>query len=364
MRVLALVNDASAGGAQSLLTALYEKWPDDDVHLLVLLGRAELSERMERSFATVTYLGLSRNTRNLRSIRRRAQRVIDAIQPDVVHSNLTQSDLVSLVCDVRGALRVSTTHTSGTTEGRAPENPLATRAVALLSRRFDAVIGSHESCREHAKRTGLRLPDVVIPNGVVIPHSRTPESPDRDVLSLARWHPMKGHADLFAAFVEAEIWRDGWTLTCAGPGMSLENDELLGTLWSTNAQFLVGDRIRLLGPRDDVGPILGRSSVVVLSSRYGETYPMAGMEACASARPVIATDVGGSADFVVDRRFLVPPGDYLALGRALRCYADLPEEERQSLGTQSWERAKSNFSIEGRRAAYRAVFSQGLDGRR
>jgi glycosyltransferase involved in cell wall biosynthesis len=70
----------------------------------------------------------------------------------------------------------------------------------------------------------------------------------------------------------------------------------------------LGDRFRLLGFRPDAVRIMAGCDVFCLASHH-EGLPIAVMEAMAIGLPVVATDVGGLAELVVDgvHGILVPP---------------------------------------------------------
>ena len=74
----------------------------------------------------------------------------------------------------------------------------------------------------------------------------------------------------------------------------------------------------------------GDLDVVVNSSR-NEGTPVALIEALASARPVVATRVGGTGDLLANGEFghLVPPEDPHALADAILSVLDAPEAARQ-----------------------------------
>jgi glycosyltransferase involved in cell wall biosynthesis len=80
------------------------------------------------------------------------------------------------------------------------------------------------------------------------------------------------------------------------------------------ASVLFGPRMRFLGWRDDVATLYRAADVVVLSSRH-EGTPATLIEAAAAGRPVVATDVGGVSDVVIDEvtGLLVRAGDPAAL---------------------------------------------------
>lgn len=73
-----------------------------------------------------------------------------------------------------------------------------------------------------------------------------------------------------------------------------------------------GNRIKVLGqvPNDEIATILSRASVLVLPS-YVEGLPTVCLEALASEVPVVASDVGGVSEVIIDGEtgYLFPPGD-------------------------------------------------------
>ncbi len=78
------------------------------------------------------------------------------------------------------------------------------------------------------------------------------------------------------------------------------------------------DKVYFLGSRSDVLDILPHLDILVSSSLW-EGFPTVILEAMASGVPVIATDVSGSRELVVDGKtgLLVPPHDPDALAQAI-----------------------------------------------
>ena len=65
------------------------------------------------------------------------------------------------------------------------------------------------------------------------------------------------------------------------------------------------------GRRDDMLEVYAQCHIVCLPTTYGEGIPRALIEAAASGRPIVATDVPGCRDIVQNEYngFLVPPND-------------------------------------------------------
>ena len=128
------------------------------------------------------------------------------------------------------------------------------------------------------------------------------------------------------------------------------------------ANELLGDRVRFIGPRDDVPDLLRALDVMVNASRH-EPFGRTVLEAQACGVPVVATDAGGIPEFVEDGRsgLLVPPLDAPALGAALeRLIGD--EALRRRLAGEGAVQAREKFSVAGQARAAGAVYRLAVDG--
>lgn len=108
----------------------------------------------------------------------------------------------------------------------------------------------------------------------------------------------------------------------------------------------IGNYIKLLGRRDDVNELMQMSSLLLLTSSF-EGTPNVVMEAQAVGVPVVATNVGGVADIVVDSEtgFLADKDDESAL--ADRCVRILLDETlRIRMGIAAKSRMAKLFSVE------------------
>jgi len=181
----------------------------------------------------------------------------------------------------------------------------------------------------------------------------------------------KGHDVLLDALATA---RDlSWLCACVG---SLDRDPAFADRVRRRAWARgLGDRIRFTGPR--TGPELERAyaaaDVLVLPSR-AETYGMVVTEALARGVPVVASDVGGVSEALGHGKdsgrpgLLVPPGDPVALGAALRRWLEDPKlrarlrrtarERRESL--RPWATTAADVAAVLRAAATDADFVRPL----
>jgi glycosyltransferase involved in cell wall biosynthesis len=200
---------------------------------------------------------------------------------------------------------------------------LARRAPRLVRgtlRGARLVIAASTALAQAASLLGAREVRV-IPSGVDLPAAAGQEADPPEVLYAGRLSEEKGVLEL----VEAT---DGMNLIVAGDG------PLRGRM-----PFARG-----FVPHDELERLYARAAVVVCPSRR-EGFGVACLEAMAHGRPVVATDVGGLRDLVVDGEtgLVVPPRDPAALRAALEQLLADPKL-RQRLGAAGRQRARERFS--------------------
>lgn len=112
------------------------------------------------------------------------------------------------------------------------------------------------------------------------------------------------------------------------------------------------------GWRDDLDQVWAESHIAVLPS-HGEGFGMSLAEAGASGRPLVATDVPGCREAVIDGEtgLLVPARDPAALATALRRLAG-DADLRRRLGAAARRDAESRMSIERVNDAMLAVYER------
>ena len=132
------------------------------------------------------------------------------------------------------------------------------------------------------------------------------------VVIVSRLVRHKGYPELLSAMAGvpgAELW-------VVGERLASDHGESMEPLFATAG---LGGRLRRLGYRADVADVLAASDVFVLPSHF-EGLPMSVIEAMLVGLPVVATDIRGPREQVVDgvTGLLVPPGTVEPLGAALR----------------------------------------------
>ena len=158
---------------------------------------------------------------------------------------------------------------------------------------------------------------------------RLPEAAPPIVLLPGRLTGWKGQSVLIEALARMQR-RD---VCCVLVGSDQGRRRYARRLIGQAVALGVADRVRLVGECDDMPAALMLADVVVHASTQPEAFGRVVIEAQAMARPVIASDLGGPVETVEQgvTGWRVPPGDAVALARAIDAVLALPAEERAAL---------------------------------
>jgi len=154
----------------------------------------------------------------------------------------------------------------------------------------------------------------------------------------------KGVLDLLEAFSRIARHYNDVYLLLVGDVLSSERDRETEQMIK---DFLnlekISNKIIMTGYREDISEILRITDIFVLPS-YREGLPRSIIEAMAMSVPVIATNIRGCREEVIDGEtgILVPPGDVEALTSAiLKLYKDL--ELRERMGSNGRKKAEKEY---------------------
>ena len=278
-------------------------------------------------------------------------------RPDVAHAHFWMSGLAAVDAGKAcGVPVVQTFHALGTVkrrhQGRADTSP--PRRIAFechLAQTVDRVI---VQCRDEIGellRMGVpRSRMALVPSGVNTERfsERGPSVPRRDglarILTVARLVERKGVEDSIRAMAAVP----GAELVVVGgpPAAVLGADPYARRLLALAEHCRVADRVTLVGavPAHEM-PAWYRSADIVAATPWYEPFGLTPLEAMACGVPVVATEVGGLTDTVVDgvTGDLVPARDPRALATALRrLLAD--EVRRFSYAAAAADRAAASYS--------------------
>ena len=372
-RLLILITLAEAGGAQTSVSLLLPGLTGEFDVTVAAHGSGPLRDAARA--AGVPFVHLEHMRRAISPWQdvlalRELVRLCRRLRPDIVHAHSSKAGALGRLAAAlaRVPVRIFTVHGwsfaaySGLpgrlylwVERRLRRVTTAVVCVAAASR--DVGVAARACRAEHT---------LVIHNAVDVTAFAAPGRLDGTprVVSVGRFAFPKDFATLVEALAAT---RADYRAAFVGEG------PLLPEVAAAILERGLTGRIDLLGNRGDVPDLLASADIFVLSSR-SEGFPVSILEAMAAGLPVVATNVGGVAESVVDGEtgLLVPPGDPDALAAALdRLLTD--SALRLRLGTAGRERAHRYFDVADfwrahvelyRRELERCASATGSDGAR
>ena len=284
-------------------------------------------------------------------------------RPHIIHFFLPRAYLIGgpLALMTRVPTRVMSRRSLNNYQAKYP---ILAKLERYLHRKMTAVSGNSTAVvnqlrhQEHVTPEKLHL----IYNGIS-PNSREVNREEKRaangiaseslvLIVVANLVSYKGHADLLDALHEARAaLPEKWILLIVG-GDSGAATRLKDRVTKLHLE----DHVRFLGLRRDIPELLSISDIAILVS-HEEGFSNAVLEAMASGLPVIASNVGGNPEAVIEGStgLLVLPKTPSVLAQAIVRLANDPAE-RQRMGARGRARVEKNFSLEACVSGYEALY--------
>ena len=273
------------------------------------------------------------------------RKILKELEPDLVSTHTAKAGLVGrLGAHYAGFPSIFTVHGWQFAEGI----PAFQRFVVESLERFTAkrcakivTVSKYDEAFALNRRVVRPEKMITIHNGMPeVPAARAVAEGIRPVrlIMVARFQEQKDHATLFAAL--AGLKDLSWDLELVGDGPDL------GRFQQLALDLGLQDRILFSGQRLDVAERLASSDVFLLVSNW-EGFPRSILEAMREGLPVIASDVGGCNESVIDGEtgYLVAKADAEGLGKRLRELIEA-QDLRLRLGEAGRKRFRENFTFD------------------
>ena len=348
IKILHLITSLEVGGAQhGLLLGLPRLDPERYEHIVCsLMNRIPMAEQFRESGIEVHSLGLNRRT-DL-SVAIKLSKLMKKVRPDILHTYLLHANVLGRI--VGRLVGIPVIIGSERTIGQAGRwGRLATK----LSNPLTDAVEVNSELGAKAIEVDLGVPPKkieVVRSGVdlhkfgrstkrAMLRSELRIKEDQHlVLYIGRLRPVKGIEYGLRAFAAAQSQQHSMHMALAGEG------EQLDYLKNIASELRISEFVTFLGIRNDLPDLLSAADSVLMPS-LKEGFPRTAIEAMASGKPIIATDVGGTSEAIIDGEtgILVPAQNIEVMTSALLKLVN-DKNLRSKLGEAGRQRSKNNYS--------------------
>jgi len=363
MRIAYMLTSLGLGGAERQAVTLAE-WMAVRGHAVLIIV---LRERQCDEWPTnvkVVYLGLRKTPLSILCGIAKADRVLGAFCPDLVHSHTYPANIFARALRALHSTPAVLTTVHNVYEGGLARtlayrltDSLALGATAVSEAVAQQAIQSN-AVSAHKCRVVSNAFDIAqfSPDASRRAEMRAQLNAGNDFIWLAagRIVAAKGFLTLLHAF--AELWPlfPNTQLWIAGshPATASARTEYNGLIVPIGTT----ERVRRLGLRRDMPALLDAADGFVLSSVW-EGMPLVVGEAMAMEKPVVATDVGGVRELLADIGTIVPPRNPGALANAMLTLMRQSAEFRHARGQAARARISTHFSNTARFPEWETLYT-------
>jgi glycosyltransferase involved in cell wall biosynthesis len=302
MRVLHVIARLNVGGTARYITRLAEELPKHSIETFIATGFVQGSEEEDPSADKLEVIRMPSLGRQINPIKdhfafKQLLEVVKEIKPDVLHTHTFKAGLIGRIrtkeINEAAGKRVKFVHTF---HGHLFDDPefsglkslLITSLERRLAMRTDAII-----------TVGAQVAKELLERKIGQPEQFTNIPPGLDALKLAKAKPRS----------KVTI---GWIARVTGVKNPLRALEVAALF--PDAQFLIAgggdmlEQVKKQAPKNtkvlgwtDAAKLFAASDMI-LSTSENEGMPIALIEAQLASKPVVATNVGGVAEVVINNK--------------------------------------------------------------
>jgi glycosyltransferase involved in cell wall biosynthesis len=371
LKILYLITGLLHGGAEVQLVELSKRMLSRGhrVAVVSVLPEGGYVEEVRGNGIPVSSLDIRLGSLDPRALTRLAGHIW-RLAPDVVHSLLVHSNLLARMVRPIAPVRVQVSTALSIDEGRKSPfasklrelgyrltDPLsdATTQVSTASAARYVAVGAVPSSKMRTITCGVDSKAFVILDEAEKADGRMQLKKESGFrwLSVGRLVPVKDHVTAVRGFSRALGEENAAELVIRGAGPT-ENEVRLAAV-----ECGVEGQVRILAERCDIPRLMNESDGFVISSTV-EGMPTVALEAAACGLPIVATDVGGNREVVLDgiNGFVVPPKDPEALAAAMIKVMKMSPEERRAMGLAGRMLVEQKYDFDIVAAQYEALYNE------
>lgn len=315
-KILYILTKPDLGGVSNYILEIVKRLPEKYTPYFVMSNEGYLTNELEKlGYKDNIFIVPMTNSivdfkthikSNLQTLK-----IIHKIKPDLIHCNSTTGGIVGRICGF-----LSKTPVIFTAHGWAFTNGIAKKKqifYKILETALAALTSKIICVSEYDRKLALEVMPIcknkllTIHNGISdIPESLLKDwieienKKNLDIVMISRFCPQKDPYTLIDAV--DELNREGLNLNLNIYGYGEEQEKVISSIKNCN-----NERIAFKGRADNISEILKNNDIYALISNW-EGLPIGIIEAMRSGLPIIACNVGGNSEVVIEGKngFVIP----------------------------------------------------------
>lgn len=323
-KIVYVIDILEVGGAQQYIFDIINALKSEfDFHILAFEG-GPFVQRFKKIGVKVDILGISsfkigiRYPQNTIAALKWLEKKYSEIKPDIIQTHLLGADIWGRMAARKTKAEViQTIHSAETFRGTSSKFGLKTMFFdRMLAKNTNKIIAVSRAAKDSIAKQGIDPNKILVIYTGINTKQFAPSKDKRKkyrqdlqisddeiaIGSVGRLETVKAFDVLIKAI--SLLKNQNIKLFIAGDGTQKKNLQALINKLGLKKQ------ITLLGTRNDVKDLLNAYDIYTISSHY-EGMPLSLIEAAANQKAIIATKVGGIAEFISDNKngLLIEPGN-------------------------------------------------------
>lgn len=278
---------------------------------------------------------------------KKAKKIVQEFQPDVIHANMFHAILFSrvLLLFVKIPRLISTEHSNNyhgklrlilehCTDGLSDLNT----NVSQMATNYFVRAGVFSAKKSIAVYNGIDMNRFCKNRNQILRKELNINGDDFVFINISRFNEAKDHKTLINAFSIVHQKNPKTKLLLVGDG------ELRAEIQMQINNSGISDSVILAGIHQNTQDYYNSSDCFVLSSVY-EGFGLVLVEAMACELPVVSTDCGGTKEIIADKNDLVPIKSPDLIALKMLEVMNLPVEQRESNGKRN-RKSVEKFDLE------------------
>lgn len=343
-------NKGDLGGIEKQILNIVSKVKSKDINFILITDNETAFAKEFKKYGKVYYI----NSKKIFKSALELKKIIKADRIDIIQSHMLRESYIASIAQILNAkfYSIFRIHTYiDCSFIRKYKKNIYHIISHILSSKVDLYLPINiYNYEELIKRSKINKNKIeIIHDGVKkIENAINANLNLKDIVMIANFNYGKGHDVAIKALSELMKESNEYNITFIGGenGINL-TESILENNKNLAKKLGVEKNVKFLGFIEDIGEIIQNKSIVILPS-YMEGTPNCLLEAMSAKKIVIASNVGGIPEFVIDGKtgFLHESKDYKELAQIILNLKNLKKDKIEEIEENAYEIWEKSYSVE------------------